>query len=403
MPAFAAIWPSVTVSRSSKTPVRRTSRRRAGRPVGTFGVARRVQFLSDEEPRRARRRRRRHHERRGSSPDKLRRLRNGGQAGKYQHVEFGVNSRLDEMQAAILRARLARLPAWTDAPARARRARTAAALAGARVDGAARMRSGPRLSPVSDPDAPTATAFQAHLAARGIGTLVHYPVADPAPAGARASHERAVSRSPSASRVRSARCRSIHISAGKTRRSWLRRSTLGHRRNRPAPGVPARGRALPRRRRRTFLARATPRRRTLLLGGVPQRRLVGRRRDGARGGRRVPSRSRAVDQRRRRGRRSRSRARPPVVPRRGPTTVDRIAAAVRDRRARRLAVLPHVRVRDGRQGSRRLRERGRPDRARAAASSSTTPRSRACRRSHAICSSRSATRNSPTTSGSWVS
>src|SRR6185295_9505640 len=44
---------------------------------------------------------------------RLRRLRNGGQTDKYHHGEFGVNSRLDEMQAAILRARLAWLPRWT--------------------------------------------------------------------------------------------------------------------------------------------------------------------------------------------------------------------------------------------------------------------------------------------------
>ena len=36
----------------------------------------------------------------------MKRLRNGGQTDRYHHVEIGVNSRLDEMQAAILRARL---------------------------------------------------------------------------------------------------------------------------------------------------------------------------------------------------------------------------------------------------------------------------------------------------------
>src|SRR5262245_45891777 len=45
--------------------------------------------------------------------DRLRRLRNGGQSSHYRHDEFGVNSRLDELQAAILRARLAYLPRWT--------------------------------------------------------------------------------------------------------------------------------------------------------------------------------------------------------------------------------------------------------------------------------------------------
>jgi len=148
----------------------------AGRPVGTFGSAGAFSFyptknlgalgdggaVTTDDAQLA---------------DKLKRLRNGGQAGKYEHVEFGVNSRLDEMQAAILRARLARLPAWTDA----RRALAAVyrpALAGARVT----------VPPECDPGHvyhlfPILTAdrdgFQRHMAARGIGTLVHFPVSIP--------------------------------------------------------------------------------------------------------------------------------------------------------------------------------------------------------------------------------
>src|SRR4029077_6057941 len=45
--------------------------------------------------------------------DRLRRLRNGGQSAHYRHDEFGVNSRLDDIQAAVLRARLTFLPRWT--------------------------------------------------------------------------------------------------------------------------------------------------------------------------------------------------------------------------------------------------------------------------------------------------
>jgi len=41
-------------------------------------------------------------------------LRNGGQSEKYQHETFGVNSRLDELQAAVLHARLRWLAKWTD-------------------------------------------------------------------------------------------------------------------------------------------------------------------------------------------------------------------------------------------------------------------------------------------------
>jgi dTDP-4-amino-4,6-dideoxygalactose transaminase len=144
----------------------------AGRPVGTFGVAGAFSFyptknlgalgdagaVTTDDAQLA---------------DKLRRLRNGGQAGKYEHVEFGVNSRLDEIQAAILRARLARLPEWT----RLRRSHAAdyrGTLAGARIAVPPECDAGHvyHLFPILTPDR---DGFQRHMAARGVGTLVHYP------------------------------------------------------------------------------------------------------------------------------------------------------------------------------------------------------------------------------------
>jgi dTDP-3-amino-3,4,6-trideoxy-alpha-D-glucose transaminase len=105
--------------------------------------------------------------------DRLRRLRNGGQANRYHHVEPGVNSRLDEMQAAVLRARLPRLAAAT-ARRRALAARYRAQLPEA-------LRTIPErepghvyhLFPVLSADR---DALQAHLRASGIETLIHYPV-----------------------------------------------------------------------------------------------------------------------------------------------------------------------------------------------------------------------------------
>ena len=148
----------------------------AGRPVGTIGIAGAFSFyptknlgaLGDggaivtNDP---------------SLAQRLRRLRNGGQSDRYHHVETGVNSRLDEMQAAILRARLPFLPGWTS---RRRRlaARYRAALAGAAVV----------VAPESDPGhvyhlftvrSPARDALQRHLANEGIGTLVHYPLTVP--------------------------------------------------------------------------------------------------------------------------------------------------------------------------------------------------------------------------------
>lgn len=45
--------------------------------------------------------------------EKVRALRHGGQRGTYQHDLLGTNSRLDEIQAAILRAKLPHLNAWS--------------------------------------------------------------------------------------------------------------------------------------------------------------------------------------------------------------------------------------------------------------------------------------------------
>ena len=106
--------------------------------------------------------------------DRLRRLRNGGQSSRYHHDEFGVNSRLDEIQAAVLRARLPLSRKWTGAR-RAAAARYRSLLAGTSV----------RVPPECDPGHvyhlfPVITAardaFRASLGERGIGTLVHYPI-----------------------------------------------------------------------------------------------------------------------------------------------------------------------------------------------------------------------------------
>jgi dTDP-3-amino-3,4,6-trideoxy-alpha-D-glucose transaminase len=114
---------------------------------------------------------------------RLTRLRNGGQSSRYHHDELGVNSRLDELQAAILRARLPRLATAT-ATRRKLAARYRAGLAAAPVT----------VPPECDPGHvyhlfPVLTGerdrFQAHLAARGIETLVHYPVPIPRQPAAR--------------------------------------------------------------------------------------------------------------------------------------------------------------------------------------------------------------------------
>ena len=106
---------------------------------------------------------------------RLRRLRNGGQSDRYRHELPGINSRLDELQAAILRVKLGRLAAWTE------RRRALAALYLAELAGA-----GVGL-PEEQPYAravyhlfvirhPRRDALLAALRERGIGTLIHYPI-----------------------------------------------------------------------------------------------------------------------------------------------------------------------------------------------------------------------------------
>lgn len=109
---------------------------------------------------------------------RLKRLRNGGQTARYQHQEAGaVNSRLDEMQAAILRARLKYLPSWT-AKRRAIAARYRTAVKSASLTVPREFDAGhvyhlfPLLTDQRD-------RFQAHMTAAGVETLVHYPIPIP--------------------------------------------------------------------------------------------------------------------------------------------------------------------------------------------------------------------------------
>jgi len=103
-------------------------------------------------------------------------LRNGGQTDRYHHVDAGINSRLDEIQAAVLRAKLPLLPRVT-----ARRRALAAAyrrLLPPSVQQVPELDAGHvyHLFPVRSHDR---DALQAHLKAGGVETLIHYPIALP--------------------------------------------------------------------------------------------------------------------------------------------------------------------------------------------------------------------------------
>ncbi len=106
---------------------------------------------------------------------RLRQLRNGGQSEKYRHEILGTNSRLDDMQAAILRELLHTLDAET-ARRREIAERYFEAFRGLPLglpEEQAYARAVYHLFVVKHP---RRTAFVAALAARGVGTAIHYPL-----------------------------------------------------------------------------------------------------------------------------------------------------------------------------------------------------------------------------------
>ncbi|HSB40639.1 MAG TPA: DegT/DnrJ/EryC1/StrS family aminotransferase [Methylomirabilota bacterium] len=111
--------------------------------------------------------------------ERVRLLRDHGSSHKYTHVELGACSRLDELQAALLRVKLKRLPEWNDRR-RAIAGRYSAALAAL-----------PLTLPVERPPArhvyhqytvrsAKREALAAALGGLGVGTTIHYPSTIPA-------------------------------------------------------------------------------------------------------------------------------------------------------------------------------------------------------------------------------
>jgi dTDP-4-amino-4,6-dideoxygalactose transaminase len=107
---------------------------------------------------------------------KVRQLANhGGGANKYDNVVTGTNSRLDTLQAAILRAKLRHLETWT-AERRARVAEYDRLLAGVPGVRTPREASGARSAwHLYSVRVPQRDALQAHLKQAGVSTAVHYP------------------------------------------------------------------------------------------------------------------------------------------------------------------------------------------------------------------------------------
>ena len=107
--------------------------------------------------------------------DRLRVLRNYGSRVKYVNEVQGYNSRLDPLQAAILRVKLAHLDEWNERR-RAIAARYQSGLAGCGL-------TLPQVPEWAEPvwhlyvvRDPQRDALQQMLADAGVGTLIHYPM-----------------------------------------------------------------------------------------------------------------------------------------------------------------------------------------------------------------------------------
>lgn len=107
--------------------------------------------------------------------DRIRLLRQYGWRERQVSEVAGYNSRLDELQAAILRAKLPRLDEWNDRR-RKLAARYAELLAGTPLGLPVERGKGRHVYHLYVVQSPRRDALRAHLAARGIGSGVHYPV-----------------------------------------------------------------------------------------------------------------------------------------------------------------------------------------------------------------------------------
>jgi len=106
--------------------------------------------------------------------DRIALLRNYGSREKYVNIEPGVNSRLDPIQAAVLRVKLAYLDAWTE------RRRAIVSLYSVELTQITR----PYVPNWADPawhlyvvQTDDRAGLESRLQAAGIGTLIHYPIA----------------------------------------------------------------------------------------------------------------------------------------------------------------------------------------------------------------------------------
>ena len=106
---------------------------------------------------------------------RLRQLRNYGQRVKYEHVDKGLNARLDTLQAAVLNVKLRYLPQWNEARARhaARYRELLQGIGDLRLQ--AREPDSSHIYHLFIVETERRDALQSHLQAAGIQTGIHYP------------------------------------------------------------------------------------------------------------------------------------------------------------------------------------------------------------------------------------
>jgi dTDP-4-amino-4,6-dideoxygalactose transaminase len=107
--------------------------------------------------------------------ERIRLLRQYGQSDRYHHVTAGVNSRADELQAAILRKKLLYLDGWNR-----RRAEIATAYSWALRKSTLKSlevrREGRHAFHLYVVRADNRDSFQSEMERRGVATLIHYPL-----------------------------------------------------------------------------------------------------------------------------------------------------------------------------------------------------------------------------------
>ena len=107
--------------------------------------------------------------------ERVKSLREGGHAAALQGATAGRNSRLDEVQAAILRVKLARLEAWNERRTQLARIYDDALGRDARFQLPAPHPPGSHAQHLYVIRHDERDRLRAHLAERGVETLIHYP------------------------------------------------------------------------------------------------------------------------------------------------------------------------------------------------------------------------------------